>query len=201
MATTGKSLHWYKNLYYGKGAPFEKFFEDASKSPSGSKRLIFLPYLTGERTPWWDSNARGVLFGLSLEHTKHDILRSILEGTGFGINHMLRLFKSHGAAATEIRVCGGQAKSPLWNQIKADIANLPVITNKISDGSTFGLAIIAGSGIGLYKDIVETANTLVTTAQIYEPDQGNHKVYSQMQEIYEDLYPALKTQFKKLSSI
>lgn len=201
MATTGKALHWYKNLYYGKGAHFEKFFEDASKSQPGSKRLIFLPYLTGERTPWWDSNARGVLFGLSLEHTKHDIVRSILEGTGFGINHILRLFKLHGASASEIRVCGGQAKSPLWNQIKADITNLPVITNKVSDGSTLGLAIIAGVGSGIYKNIVETANSIVKTAQVFEPNESNHKVYSQMQEIYENLYPALKTQFKKLSTI
>lgn len=201
MATTGKALHWYKNLYYGKGAHFEKFFEDASKSVPGSKKLIFLPYLTGERTPWWDSNARGVLFGLSLEHSKHDIVRSILEGTGFGINHILRLFKSHGAHASEIRVCGGQAKSPLWNQIKADITNLPVITNKVSDGATLGLAIIAGVGIGTYKNITETANRIVKTAQIFEPNKSNHKIYSQMQEIYENLYPALKSQFKKLSNI
>ncbi|HBM15061.1 MAG TPA: hypothetical protein DD381_01725 [Lentisphaeria bacterium] len=201
MATTGKALHWYKNLYYGKGAGFEKFFEDASKSPPGSKRLIFLPYLTGERTPWWDPNARGVFFGLSLEHTKHDIVRAILEGTGFGINHMLRLFKQHGAAASEIRVCGGQAKSPLWNQIKADITNLPVVTNKVTDGSTLGLAIIAGFGAGVYKDIVSSGREIVKVAQVYEPNESSHRIYSQMQPIYENLYPLLKTQFKKLSSI
>ena len=154
MATTGKALQWYKELFYGKEIPYENFFEDAAKSRPGSKRLIFLPYLMGERTPWWDSKARGVFFGLSLEHEEKDIVRAILEGVGYGINHILRLFKKCGAEPTEIRACGGQARSPLWNQIKADITGLPVNTAETVDSATLGLAIIAGKGVGLYEDIV-----------------------------------------------
>ena len=201
MATSGKSLQWYKELNYGKKTPYEKFFKDAAKSPPGAKRLIFLPYLTGERTPWWDSKARGVFFGLSLEHEEKDIVRAILEGVGFGICHIINLFKEHGAFPTEIRACGGQARSPLWNQIKADITGLPVKTTKTVDNATLGLAIVAGKGIGLYDNIVDAANTLVKIDRVYEPNQKNHKLYSQMQEIYEDLYPSLKDNFTKLKLI
>lgn len=201
MATTGKSLQWYKELFYGKKMSYDKFFNDAANSQPGANKLIYLPYLTGERTPWWDANARGVFFGLSLEHKKEDIVRSILEGVGFGISHILNLFKQHGATITEIIAHGGQARSPLWNQIKADITGIPVITNKILDSSTFGLAILAGHGIGIYPDITEASNTLVKKGQTYEPSKTNHKIYSELQQIYEELYPSLKTQFKKLASL
>lgn len=201
MATTGKSLQWYKELFYGKKMSYEKFFNDAAKSQPGANKLIYLPYLTGERTPWWDANAKGVFFGLSLDHEEKDIVRAILEGVGFGISHILDLFKQHGASITEIRAHGGQARSPLWNQIKADITGIPVITNKIIDSSTFGLAILAGHGIGIYPDIIEASNTLVKEGQIYEPSESNHKIYSEMQQIYKELYPSLKTQFKKLAKI
>jgi xylulokinase len=200
MATTGKSLQWYKELFYGKKMSYDKFFNDAAKSQPGANKLIYLPYLAGERTPWWDTKARGIFFGLSLEHQEKDIVRAILEGVGFGISHILNLFKQHGAMITEIRAHGGQARSPLWNQIKADITGIPVITNKILDSSTFGLAILAGHGVGIYPDITEASNTLVQDGQIFEPFEENHKVYSEMQHIYEELYPALKTQFKKLAS-
>ena len=149
MACTGKSLQWYKELFYGKKESYERFFKDAANSPVGAKRLVFLPYLTGERTPWWDPKARGVFFGLSLEHEEKDIVRAILEGVGFGICHIINLFKQNGAEPTEIRACGGQAKSPLWNQIKADITGLPVKTTKVVDSATLGLAIIAGKGYRL----------------------------------------------------
>jgi len=201
MSTTGKSLQWYKELFYGKKMSYDKFFNDAAKSRPGANKLIYLPYLTGERAPWWDANARGVFFGLSLEHKEKDIVRAILEGVGFGISHILNLFKQHGAIITEIRTHGGQARSPLWNQIKADITGIPVITNKILDSSTFGLAILAGHGIGIYPDITEASDALVKKGQTYEPSEANHKIYSEMQQIYEELYPSLKTQFKKLAKI
>ena len=199
MATTGKSLQCYKELFYSKKMSYDKFFNDAAKSQPGAKKLIYLPYLTGERTPWWDTNARGIFFGLSLEHKEKDIVRAILEGVGFGISHILNLFKQHGAVITEIRAHGGQAKSPLWNQIKADITGIPVITNKILDSSTLGLAILSGHGVGIYHDIIEASNMLVKEGQVYEPYETNHKIYSEMQKIYEELYPSLKTQFRKLA--
>jgi xylulokinase len=201
MATSGKSLQWYKELHYGKKAPYEKFFKDAAKSPPGAKRLIFLPYLAGERSPWWDSTARGVFFGLSLEHKEKDIVRAILEGVGFGICHIINLFKQHGVNPTEIRTCGGQARSPLWNQIKADITGLPVKTTKIIDSATLGLAIIAGKGTGVYDNIVDTANSIVKIGKVYKPNKKNHNMYTQMQKVYEDLYPSLKNNFAKLKQI
>ncbi|HJO94423.1 MAG TPA: FGGY family carbohydrate kinase [Victivallales bacterium] len=201
MGTTGKSLQWYKELYYGKNRSYDIFFRDAAKSPAGAKKLIFLPYLTGERTPWWDSNARGTFFGLSLDHNEKDVARSILEGTAFGINHILNLFRSYNVDLKEVRVCGGQAASPLWNQIKADVTGLPVRTNQIIDGATLGLAIIAGKGTGLYSSIQEAAQNLIKLNKIYEPDPKNHKLYSELQDIYESLYPALKDNFHKLSCI
>jgi xylulokinase len=201
MGTTGKSLQWYKELYYGRKKSYDRFFRDAEKSPAGSKKLIFLPYLTGERTPWWDSKARGTFFGLSLDHDRKDVARSILEGTAFGVNHILNLFRSYNVNLQEIRVCGGQAASPLWNQIKADVTGLPVRTNMIIDGATLGLAIIAGKGIGLYHSIPEAAKNIIKINQIYEPNQSNHNLYSSLQDIYESLYPALKDNFKKLANI
>lgn len=201
MGTTGKALQWYKELYYGQEEPYESLFKDAEKAKPGSKKLIFLPYLTGERTPWWDNKARGVFFGLSLDHDKNDIARSILEGVGYGLNHVLNLFRNYGVNISEIRSCGGQSLSPLWNQIKADITGVKVVTNKVTDGSTLGLAIIAGVGVGIYSNVKEASEQIIEIDKIYIPSEKNHTLYSELQEIYESLYPSLKNNFAKLKSI
>jgi len=201
MGTTGKSLQWYKELYYGIKEPYESLFKDAAHAKAGSKKLIFLPYLAGERTPWWDNKARGVFFGLSLDHNKCDIARSILEGVGYGLNHILNLFRNYGVSISEIRSCGGQSLSPLWNQIKADISGVKVVTNKVIDGSTLGLAIIAGVGIGIYPNVKEASEQIIKIDKVYIPSEKNHKLYSELQEIYESLYPSLKNNFAKLKTI
>lgn len=201
MSTTGKALQWYKELAYGKNTSYNRFFEDAESSKPGANNLIFLPYLAGERTPWWDYYARGVFFGLSLEHTEKDIARAILEGIGFGINQIIQLFKEEGANPIEIKSCGGQSRSPLWNQIKADITGLPVKTTYPTDNATLGLAIIAGYGIGVYDDIVKTSDKLIKIDRIYKPNSKNYYMYSQMQKIYNNLYPSLKKEYHNLQKI
>ena len=201
MSTTGKALQWYKDLYYGKDVSFEDVMKIAATSPPGSRGLLFLPYLSGARTPWWDPHARGTFVGISLENTRGDFIRAILEGVALGINQVIRIFKSNGVTPSELRTCGGQADSPLWNQVKADITGLTVKVPEISDGEILGLIIIAGKGAGIFKDIIDTAERLVKFTQHYYPQEKNHKRYSELQEIYEELYPSLKNNLAKLSKL
>lgn len=201
MSTTGKALQWHKDLFYGKNVSYEEILKKASSSPPGSNGLLFLPYLSGARTPWWDPYARGSFVGLSLRNTKGDFIRAILEGVAFGINQIIRIFKSNGVTPGEIRICGGQADSPLWNQIKADVTGLAVKVPEITDGEILGLTIIAGKGAGIFDSIVDAAENLVKFSREYVPKQENHRLYSRLQETYEGLYPSLKDTFIALSKL
>ena len=199
MPTTGKSIQWFKETYYTKKKSYNGLFKDVAKSSPGANKLIFLPSLMGNRTPWWDVNARGVFIGITLSHKKEDFLRSLLEGTAFGINQIINIFKADGGKPTEIRTCGIQSKSSQWNQIKADITGLPVKTTSLEDTSILGMAIIAGNGAGTFKNIEKTAEKFVKIKKVFHPNTANTAIYKQMQDVYDDLYPSLKNSFEKLS--
>ena len=199
MSTTGKSLEWFRETYYTNSIGYESLLKESLKSPPGANNLIFLPSLMGNRTPWWDVNARGVFFGISLNHRKEDFLRAVLEGTAFGINQIINIFRSEGCEPTEIRACGAQSISHQWNQIKADITGLPVKTTTLDDSSILGMAIIAGKGAGIIKSIEDAAENFVKIKDTYYPAASNTKIYTHLQEVYESLYPSLKESFSKLN--
>jgi xylulokinase len=172
----------------------------AEEIPVGSEGLIFLPYLTGERTPHQDPDAKGVFFGLSLKHNKFHFVRSVMEGVGFALRDSLELMRDLNIKIEEVRFVGGGAKSQLWRGMLADIFESPIRTLKVEEGAPYGALLLAGIGVGVYKD-VEDASKVIQVGAVQEPNKENAAIYRNFYALYRDLYKNLKGSFKDLSKI
>ena len=205
----GLSIRWFiknfleeekKGLLKLEKDYYEYFEEKSSEIPPGSNSLIYLPYLVGERSPIWDSNARGVFFGANLKHTKYDFYRSILEGVAFAIKHNLETYTSkYKPDIKTITISGGGAKSKLWSKIFADILGIPIIVPNEVETETKGSAILAGYGTGLFDSldrILPKKDVIVI-----EPNFNNTKVYGLLFNIYKHIYSNSITSFKELQEI
>ena len=173
------------------------------ETQTGSKNLVFVPYLIGERCPYPDPNAKGVFIGLTLRHTQEDMTRSVMEGVSFSLKQVYELIIKMDKSLTvkEIRTSGGGSTSPLWRQILADIFQLPVKTVSGSkEGGAYGAALVAGTGCGIWSSIEEATGVLKFETELL-PDKKNKYVYDELYEIYKQLYPSLKHIFDKLSEI
>jgi xylulokinase len=167
----------------------------------GSDGLIFLPYLSGERTPYADPYARGVFFGLSYIHSQDHFVRSILEGVAFSQLDCLSLMKDAGIKSEKIILFGGGSKSRVWRQIIADIFNTKIVTLNVEEGPSFGAALLAGVGCSIYKTVQEAVNKTISEVDETNPNADNMAKYKKLYEIYISLYKDLKNDFKKLSNL
>ncbi len=210
MLSAGGSLRWLRDTLFNdlkaeaekQGVdPYILMEKKAGKIPVGSEGLIFLPYLTGERAPYADPNARGVFFGLSLRHTDGDFVRSVLEGVAFGLRDSLEVIRGQNITIEEIRGSGGGAKSPFWLQIQADINNAPMTTINVTDGGALGVALLAGEGTGVYSSIEDACDAIIKVKSSTEPIEDNVEKYDEYYAVYRSLYPALKDRFSDLSKI
>lgn len=204
----GDSLRWLaENVLFNltkeeESAKYDILSDLASLSQAGANRLIFLPYLAGERAPLWDSDARGVLLGINKSHTLADVSRSVFEGVAFSIRHVLETAKGIGGPETrQIRVSGNGARSRLWNKIKADVTGLPVMVPSVLETGCLGAAMLAGIGNGVYSGYEDAASKTVLAGEEYEPDMEAHRTYDRAFGIYASIYPQLKTIFKALAGI
>jgi xylulokinase len=174
----------------------------AARVPAGSDKLIFLPYLAGERHPHTDTNARGVLFGLHAGHGKPHIIRAILEGVSFAFRDCLEVMKEHGMHISEIRATGGGAQSPLWMDIQVNVSNQPIVTMAAdAGGAAFGAAIFGGVCSGAFNDVKEACSALVSTGDTLHPDRAISGQYDQYFSLYRSLYPVLKDSYAGLAEI
>jgi xylulokinase len=165
----------------------------------GSKGMIFLPYLEGERAPIWDANAKGLFIGITRAHRRAHFIRSILEGVAYSVRHLLEIAeKSVGRKVEKIRIAGGGAKSELWNQIRADVTGRCIEKLQVLETGTLGAAMLAGLGIGAFKNLTEVSKQMVHIASLVEPEREHTKQYDKMFKIYKRLYPLLKPVFHKL---
>lgn len=180
---------------------------EVEKTPPGAHGLIFLPYMAGERTPLWDSNARGVFFGLSYKTTRGDILRAVMEGCAFAVYHNLRIAEAHGGTVSEWLGDGGAARSAAWCQIKADITGRPFIVARQSDGSegghTLGLFVMVAQATGLVRldELPEFVENLLPNRKIYQPSAANHAMYAELFEVYQGLSEKLRGDFAALARV
>ncbi|MCP4401266.1 MAG: xylulose kinase [bacterium] len=165
--------------------------ELVANTPPGAKGLVFLPYLASATTPRWNPNARGTLVGLTFAHDRGCLARAFMEGITLEIKDILNSMYNADLDITHVRILGGPTKSPLWNQMQADIYNRPVDTLKIPDASVLGAAICAGVGVGLFKDIREGVSQMVAVDRTYEPKPENAKIYDELYEIYCRMYEGL----------
>jgi xylulokinase len=197
------SLEWFVNEFFqeqkremGKSF-YDKLLAETEKISPTSDGLLFLPYLFGERTPHLDPHAKGTFFGLTSYHTRLHFVRAILEGVAYSLRDCLSLIQQLGISVHDIRMSGGGAKGPLWNQIHADIFNHRVTTINASEGPAFGAAILSMVGVREYATVEEACDELIYSIEETQPIQENITLYEKEYTKYQALYPSLKKIFMK----
>jgi xylulokinase len=208
MLSAAGSLQWYRDTL-APAVSFDELLAEAELVPAGSEGLQFLPYLSGERTPYPDPLARAGFIGLTLRHGRGHMTRAVLEGVAFGLKDSFTLIQSvassEGASSgqseiQQVRASGGGTKGALWRQILADVLGAELVTVNTSEGAGYGAALLAGVGIGAWPDVISACeNTIHVTGQT-QPDPSNSAAYQQAYATYRMLYPALKPSFDRMSA-
>lgn len=172
----------------------------AEKVPAGSSGLILLPFFAGERAPYWNANARGVLFGLNLNHDKRHMIRATLEGVTYRMFSIYKALDEVAGPVNEIRVSGSFTRSKLWVQIMADVFGKVISVPGEPEGSAFGAAILGMYALGILKDIKEVGN-FINIKERYHPIEENHRRYQELFGIYERIYWNLQKEFTAIANI
>ena len=201
MLSAAGSLRWYRDAVAG-GADYRALDEEAAAVEPGSEGLLFLPYLTGERTPHPDPLARGAFVGLTVRHERAHLTRAVLEGVAFGLKDSFELIQGSGMGPVrEVRVSGGGAQSPLWRQIIADVLGTELRTVATTEGAAYGAAILAAVGAGFYESVPAACERIVAVTGRTVPLRQNYELYKGFYEIYRELYPALAPAFRRLGEM
>ena len=175
--------------------------KEASQSPIGANKLIYLPYLMGERTPHLNPDCRGMFFGLSAIHTKRDMIRAVMEGVSYSLRDCWEILQEMGVDIDDMTACGGGGSSPLWRSMLADIYNCPIKTCTSKEGPALGVAILAGVGAGLYPSVEEACKNMIHYNPAQEPDKDNVPEYQKYYDVYTELYKDVKETYTKLAKI
>lgn len=206
----GLSLKWFRDNscieYLEKAAasgtdPYALMDRDAETVPPGSRQLIFLPYLMGERTPHLDPSCRGVFFGLSAIHTKKEMIRAVMEGVSFSLRECYDILRQMGVSIGDMAACGGGGSSALWRQMLAGLYGCPVKTVNTKEGPALGAAILAGAGTGLYSSVPDACKKLIVQKNTCHPNPSNAQIYEKYYQLYQKLYQDLKLDFQKLETL
>ena len=200
VLSAGGALGWLRDVV-APGASYDALTAEAAGVSAGSDGLLFLPYLSGERTPHNDANARGVFFGLSLAHRRAHLVRAAIEGACFALRDSLELMRAQGAAPSEARAIGGGARGGLWLQILADVFNMPIATALPAAGPAYGAALLAMVGCGMFADVQSAVRACVRTSVAAEPDAARAAEYDEIYGEYRRLYPALRDRFSGLAAL
>lgn len=210
MLSAGGSLRWYRDTLCLAEAqvanimgvdPYKIIEQEAAAAPMGSEGLFFLPYLTGERTPHPDPNARGAFIGLTMRHNKAHLARAVMEGVAFGLRDSLEILRDMNISIGNVRASGGGARSKFWRQIQADIFNTPLSVMAADEGPAQGAALLAGVGAGLYQNVEEACSTVIKVTGTTIPDPAEVANYNRYYEVYRALYPALQPQFSHINDL
>ncbi|GHU59101.1 hypothetical protein FACS1894133_5140 [Clostridia bacterium] len=206
----GLSLKWFRDNFaqaeieaarlMGKD-PYELMNVEAAKVPIGANKLLYLPYLNGERTPHLDPAARGVFFGLSVMHTKSELVRAVMEGVSYSLTDCVEVMREMNISVSDMAACGGGGKSPLWRQMLADLYGCPVKTMQSDEGPALGVAILAAVGTGVYGSVAEACSAIIRSKSEQPPVAENTASYRKVYGMYRSLYPAFKESYAKLAAL
>ncbi len=206
----GLSLKWFRDEFCqdiiseakSKGInPYKLMDDKAQASGISARKLLFLPYLMGERTPHLDPNARGVFFGLSAIHNRYDMIRAIMEGVSFSLKDCLNVFQEMDITPKNMLACGGGGSSPLWRQMLSDIYNMPISVTDSSEGPALGVAILAMVGSGIYSSVEDACKKIIHIKSTDMQNKSNIEKYNSVYNIYKSLYTQLKNSFAVLSEL
>lgn len=210
MLSAGGSLRWYRDALSPQekdvaGAmgvdAYELLTAEAALAPAGCEGLIFLPYLTGERTPYPDPNARGVFFGITLRHDRRHFVRAVLEGVAYGLRDSFEILAGMGVPIREVRASGGGARSPLWRRVQADVTGREHVLINVDEGPAFGVALLAGVGTGVWSSVEEACRATIHVTDSCPPDPDNRPIYDAGYAVYRGLYPSLRPHFAAVSGL
>lgn len=203
----GLSLKWFRDQFCGEEKntakqmqvdPYYLMDQEAAASPIGCNRLLYLPYLMGERTPHLDSSARGVFFGLSGVHQKRDMIRAVMEGVCYSLRDCLGILKEMDVFVSDMAACGGGGSSSLWRQMLADVFRCDVCTMVSKEGPALGAAILGGTAAGVYASVQEGCKAVIKKDSVLKFCEADSVVYDKIYRIYQKLYPALKPIYQEL---
>ncbi len=210
VLSAGGSLRWFRDslcqLEKAVGAetgidPYAFIAEAASQTPVGAEGLIFLPYLTGERTPHKDPYAKGAFVGLSLRHTKAHMARAVLEGVAYAMRDSLEIMREMGVPVEQVRASGGGARSPFWRQIQADVNHAPLVMINVDEGPAYGAALLATVATGMHTSIEEACDETIRVVDTLSPIPGHAKKYDAWFREYQSAYHALAPGFQRASQL
>ncbi len=210
MLSAGGSLQWYRDTFCdaekaeaaARGIdPYEIITARAAEAPVGCEGLIFLPYLTGERTPHPDPLARGVFFGITRRCDKSHFARAIMEGVAFGLRDSFEIMKAMKLPIVQVRASGGGARSPLWRSIQTDVTGIPHVTINVDEGPALGVALLAGVGTGIHGSVADACRAVIRVAGTTELCNVNRVAYDRYYGVYRQLYPLLREQFAEIGKM
>ena len=198
MLSAAGSLRWYKDVVAPE-VDYDALLAEVAQIEAGAEGLVFLPYLSGERTPHADPDARGAFIGMTLAHGRGHLTRSVLEGVAFGLKDNLDLMGSVGLEhVDQIRISGGGTRSPIWRQILADVLGVELVSVETSEGAALGAALLAGVGSGTWSSAAEACAAAVELGEVTRPDEAAKQIYDGLYERFRASYPAVKPLFQPL---
>ncbi|HEX6925220.1 MAG TPA: xylulokinase [Longimicrobiaceae bacterium] len=203
MLSAAGSLRWYRDAITGENEEspsFDSLVDEARSVPAGSEGLLFLPYLSGERTPHPDPDARGAFVGLSLRHGRGHLTRAVMEGVVFGLKDSVELMKPLGLSVGRVRIAGGGARSTLWRQILADVLDAELATTDATEGAAYGAALLGGVGAGVFDSVEAASDRAVREVEHIHPG-ADVATYARFYERYRALYPALANEFHAMARL
>lgn len=216
MLAAGGSFQWFRNelgfleveiarqMSAKKGRaidPYELLTDEAAEAPAGCEGLFFLPYLTGERCPHPDPNARGAWIGLTSRTNRDMMVRAVLEGVTYGMRDALEIMHEMNVPISQVRASGGGARSPFWRQLQADIYRQPIVLTNASEGPAYGVAILAGVGTGVWKSVEEACKSSIRETEKVRPAKRSSVLYDRHYAVYRQLYGDLKERFSQIAAL
>ncbi len=196
FAAGGRAMDWWAGI--GADGDLRGALALAEQAPPGAGALVFLPFLAGERSPLWDADARGAMLGLGFEHGPAHLARAVVESTAYQLRLLAEAILALGPTIDELRLCGGQAQSQFWNQVKADVLGLPASIPELPEVALMGDAICAALGAGLYPDLASAGEAMVHVRQVLQPNTAHRRMYDELFDVYRQAYAALKPLFPRL---
>ena len=196
--SAGGSLAWWREALMD---DYAALVEAASEIAPGSEGLIFLPYLTGERTPLLDPNARGSFFGLTARHDIPHMTRAVMEGVIFSLRDSLEIMRDLGVPVEEVRATGGGARSALWRELQADIYGAPIRRTVSEEGPAYGASLLAGVAANIYGNVREASSLVTLREEVTEPNSERASAYEEYYGVYRSLYPATREAMSRLTEL
>lgn len=196
--SAGDSLAWWSDVTE---RSFDELAGAAADILPGAEGLLFLPHLTGERTPHLDPYARGAFVGLTARHGAAHMTRAVMEGVVFSMRDALEVMRGLGVSVEQIRATGGGARSPLWRRLQADVYDEPIHRATADEGPAYGAALLGGVAANLYEDVREACSVVSLRDEVTEPTAEHAKIYDEHYEIYRSLYGTQKDAMHRLSRL